>query len=120
MSDVQDLLKKADELGRAIAGNEKVRAYLTARTAVQNDSDAQALLRDYQAQAVHVQQLQAQQQPIEVADKQKLAELEGKMAGNESLKGLMRTQADYIELMNKINQAMEKPLSDSPQVDKAE
>ena len=110
MSDYQHLLEKARSLGEAIANHERVRAYLAARRAVQTDAEAGTLLRDYQAQAERMRTLSAEQKPIEVADKRALAELEGKMASSAALKQLMRAQADYIELMNHINEAMEAPI----------
>ena len=33
------------------------------------------------------------------------------MAGHDSLKGLMRTQADYIALMSQINNAIDNPIA---------
>ena len=79
--------------------------------AVQKDPAAQALLKEYAQHMEHLRQFEAQQKPIEVADKHKTAEYEARVAGNEVLKELMRVQADYVELMNQINNAMEAPLA---------
>jgi hypothetical protein len=35
------------------------------------------------------------------------------MASNEALKQLMRTQADYLELMNRVHEAMEGPIGEA-------
>ncbi|MEW6199075.1 MAG: YlbF family regulator [Planctomycetota bacterium] len=112
MADVPDVLTKARELGAALAAHPRVRAHLDAQRAVRADATAQQILRDYQAQMDQIQQREASHQPIEVADKHKLRELEQRLAGNESLKNLMRTQADYVALMNQVNDAIDAPLTE--------
>ncbi|MBU0639992.1 MAG: YlbF family regulator [Planctomycetes bacterium] len=110
MADTKELMAQAQALGNAIAGHARVRDYLAARQAVQNSVDTQTLLRDYQQHTEHIRKLEAEQKPIEVADKQKLAALEHRMSGDDALKSLMRSQADYAELMTQINRAMEAAL----------
>lgn len=111
MSDMQSLLDQARALGEAIAAHERVRAFVDAQITVQKDSEAGTLLRDYYQQVEHVQKLQQEQKPIEVSDKQKLAELETKMSTNSVVSGLMRAQADYTELMNQVNNTMGNTLA---------
>ena len=111
MDEVQELLEQARALGRSIADHAHVQAFMTARKKVDNDADAQRLLKEYSAQARHIRELEVQQRPVEVADKQKLARCEQQMASNDALKELMRAQADYVALMNQVNRAMEEPLA---------
>jgi cell fate (sporulation/competence/biofilm development) regulator YlbF (YheA/YmcA/DUF963 family) len=114
MQGATELLQKARELGEAIARHERVRAYTAAQEAVRKDQQAQALLREYARQMEHLHELEASRKPIEVADKHKAADLEAQIAGNALLKELMRVQADYVELMNQINQAISGPLNPPP------
>ena len=111
MPDIQNLLTKARELGEALAAHQTVRDYHAAQQAVRHDQSAQKLLQDYQTQIAHLQELDAAQQPIEVADKQKLKGFEGQMASHPTLKTLLRAQVDYVQLMTQVNQAMEAPLT---------
>ncbi|MFH1746279.1 MAG: YlbF family regulator [Planctomycetota bacterium] len=111
MPDFQELIDKARNLGEAIANHDTVKSYYTARQGVQDDREAQALLGEYTLHMQRMQQLEREQKPIEVADKQKVAEFESKISSNDLLKQLMRTQADYAALMNQVNQAMETPLA---------
>jgi cell fate (sporulation/competence/biofilm development) regulator YlbF (YheA/YmcA/DUF963 family) len=120
MVDLQNLLDQAHALGEAIAAHPRVREYTAAQRAVAQDSNAQNLLQAYTQQAERIRELERTQKPIEVADKQKLAEIEGQMAANEALKRLMRCQANYVELMNRVNQSMETPLVAARKADKAE
>ena len=112
MQDIQDLLARAQTLGEALAAHPTIRAYYAAQRAARTDAQAQQMMRDYNAQLERVRQLEAELKPVEVADKQQLKSLEGEMAGNEALKVLMRTQADFVALMAQINGAIDGPLSD--------
>jgi cell fate (sporulation/competence/biofilm development) regulator YlbF (YheA/YmcA/DUF963 family) len=111
MAEMTELLNQARTLGEAIAANPKVKSFLAAQADVSADAEAQRLLADYQRHAQEMQQLASEQKPIEPELKHKLASCEQAMASHESLKRLMRAQADYIDVMNAINQAMEEPLA---------
>jgi len=117
MDELRDVLDKARALGEALAAHPRVRDYTAANRAVADDPHAQNLLKSYTEQADHIHTLEATQKPVEVADKQKLADIERQMAANEALKLLMRSQADYVELMNRVNEAMETPLASPENVD---
>lgn len=107
MTEFDDIVKQARTLGETIAAHPRARSFIAAQDAIDGDADAQKLLGDYQRHVHHIQTLESQGKPIEVADKHKLRDLQGAMAGNDALKQLMRTQADYLELMNRVHEAME-------------
>lgn len=107
---MDDIIAYARELGKKIAEHPRCAEFMKAAREVAADSEAQSLLREYQEQVTKIRQLEAQGSPIEVDDKHKLADCEGKVAGNDKLKAMMRHQADYIELMNNINQAMDEAM----------
>jgi len=111
MQDLQDLLAKARSLGEALAAQPTVRAHFEAQRHLQVDEAARKLAAEYQAQLDHIRRLEEERKPIEVADKHKLKDLETQLAGNDVLKNLMRTQADYVALMNQVNRAMDAPLN---------
>lgn len=110
MADIADLLAKAKALGEALAAHPIVRDYHAAQKAAKDDKAAQGLIQSHQAQLAKIRQLEADRKPVEVSDKQALRGLEQQMAANETLKRLMRAQADYVDLMNRVNQAMDAPL----------
>jgi cell fate (sporulation/competence/biofilm development) regulator YlbF (YheA/YmcA/DUF963 family) len=111
MADTQELINQARTLGEAIAKHSDVRAFLSARAAVEQNADAQTLLKAYSEHAQQIRRLEAEQKPIEVADKHKLAEYEQQMASNEALKKMIAAQVNYVALMNRVYQAMEAPLA---------
>ena len=111
MADTQELINQARTLGEAIAKHPDVQAFMAARAEVEQSSDAQQLLKDYAQHTQRIHQLEAEQKPIEVADKHKLAEYEQQMASNDALKKMMAAQVGYVTLMNQVNQAMEASLA---------
>ena len=112
MADMKELLDRARALGEAIATHPITKAFGEARHKVDTDPDAKALLDGYRETATRVQQLEAQNKPIEPGDKHKLADFEKQMASNDALKTLMRAQADYLAMMNHVNRAMEAPVAE--------
>ncbi|MFO0838717.1 MAG: YlbF family regulator [Phycisphaerae bacterium] len=111
MRDYQELLQQAKTLGEAISRHPRATALRAAHESLNRDSAARKILDDYARHAEHLRELEAGNRPIEVDDKRRLAELERGMIGNDAIKALMRVQADYIEMMTQINQAMEAPLA---------
>jgi len=110
MPEADALLDQARLLGKAIAAHPRIRAYDEAQRALQNDADARKLLDEYQQAVRRIHELEAQRKPIEPEDKRRLADCEQRMASNEALQTFVRTQVDYLDLMHRINQAMEEPL----------
>jgi cell fate (sporulation/competence/biofilm development) regulator YlbF (YheA/YmcA/DUF963 family) len=110
MHDNESLIAKAAALGEALASHVSVRTYFGAQKAVRDDREAQDLLTGYQTQMSYIRDLEAAGRPVEPSDKQKLRDFETRMASHDKLKALMRAQTDYVDLMNRINQAMDEPL----------
>lgn len=108
--DTDTLLAQARALGDALLQHERVQSYLRVRATLESDREAARLLEDHHRHLDRLQQLEMQRKPIEAADKRRLAELESQLAGHELIKQWMRVQADYIELMNRLNDAIEQPL----------
>ena len=107
---MEELLKKAAALGEEVGRHPRVAALATARKAVLADKEAQRLLGEHERLVEQVTQLRQQQKPIEPDDKRKLAECEASMAAHPAFKELLRTQTDYLDLMNQIQRALETPL----------
>ena len=66
---MEELLSLAARLGREIGAHPRTQAFTDAAKAVAEDRDAQRVLADYQKQVEHIRRLEAEQKPIEVADK---------------------------------------------------
>lgn len=107
---MEELLKKAAQLGQEIANHARVQSVAAARMAIGDNAEAQKLLNDHADTVEKIARLRQQQKPIEPEDKRKLAEAEAAMAAHPLFKDLLRTQADYIDLMTQVNRAIETPL----------
>ncbi len=106
---MDEIIALAERLGKLIAAHPRTKALEQAAAAIRDNGEAQELLQAHQKQVAHIQQLEAEIKPVEVADKQKLGQLEAKIASNELIKSLMKVRADYAELMQKVNAAIESP-----------
>ena len=103
---MEEIVSHARRLGKMIAEHPRTQAMQQASGALRADADAQRLLDDHRRQAENIRRLENEGKPIEVADKHKLADLEAKVAGNPLIMKLMKTQADYVELMQAVNSAI--------------
>lgn len=107
---MEDIIAHARELGKKIAAHPRCSEFMAAARAVAEDAEAQQVLKTYQEQLRKMQELTAAGKPIEVEDKHKLADCEARIAGNEKLKMMMKHQADYLEMMNRVNNAMDETM----------
>jgi cell fate (sporulation/competence/biofilm development) regulator YlbF (YheA/YmcA/DUF963 family) len=103
-----DILADARALGKKIAAHPRTKDFLAAARAVAEDREAQNDLKAYQDAVTRIRTLEAQGKPIEPEDKRKAADAERQVAANEKLKAMMKFQADYLELMHRINTAIEE------------
>jgi len=107
---MESLVEMAGRLGKQIAAHERTQSLKQAQEAVNSNDEARTLIGSYQQQLQRIQSLEQQQQPIEIADKHKLQEIEQKISLNDQIKELTRRQADFVELMGRIKQAIDDEL----------
>ena len=103
---MDELLRKAQELGESLATHPRFKALIAARDVVRADEGARKLLEDYQAQVDKIHELTAANKPIEVEQKHRLTDLEQRVASNETIKQLSKAQVDFSELMSGVNRAI--------------
>ncbi|MCK4628050.1 MAG: YlbF family regulator [Sedimentisphaerales bacterium] len=107
---MEQLIEMASNLGLRIAAHERTILLKEAQKAVNEDAEAGGLIKQYQQQAVKIGQLEQEQKPVEVADKQKLREIEQKISTNEKLKELTHRQVNFVEMMHKVKQTLDDKL----------
>ena len=105
---MDDIITDAKALGKKIAAHPRTKDFLAAARAVAENNDSQQILKKYQEQATRLQALEQAGKPIEVADKHALADYEAQVAGDALLKKMMKCQADYLEMMKRINDAIDE------------
>jgi cell fate (sporulation/competence/biofilm development) regulator YlbF (YheA/YmcA/DUF963 family) len=96
----------AERLGQAIAETERFVRLREAEKAVRASAEARKALDDCEAYQRVLARKEAERRPIEPEEKHRLADLEATVHGNATLQDLARAQADYMEMMNRVNQAI--------------
>lgn len=109
------IINHANQLGQLLSRHDRVKAFLSAQKALDGDASARELLSAYQRQVQEIQQLSDENKPIEVDEKRNLEQLQGQLVSNEVLKKLTAAQADYVQLMNQVNSAIESHLKGAQQ-----
>ena len=105
------ILGLASRLGQTIAESKAAKALQATRQAVDADKDLQQVMRDYRLQADKIRQLEQETKPIEPDDKRALEAMNQKLAASEKFKALTAAQMEYVDLLRKVNQAVQKELA---------
>lgn len=105
---MQEIITAAAELGKRVAAHPRCKAFLDAANAVSADATAQGLLREYQTQLGRIRQREAAGEPIEPADKRAVQSAQERVAGNALLRAMLAAQADYLELVTQVHQAIDR------------
>ena len=111
--ELDKIIAEAGKLGRSIAETAASKAFLESREQLDIDNQSQELVEDYQKQLQKIAELERVGKPIEPEDKHELTDLQQKVASNETLKCWMKAQADFSELMGKVNKAIAEPFQDT-------
>jgi len=107
---MDELISMARQLGKKLAAHERTAKLKAAQKAINDDPTANQLVQDYQKQVEKIHKLEREVKPIEPEDKRLLAELETKISTNELIAELTRHQADFVEMMQKVKQAIDNEL----------
>ena len=100
------MLAGARDLGKLIATHDAARKFEDILTKLQADTEAQRVLNDFNRALQRLGQKEAQGQPIEVAEKRQLEDLQNKVIRNPLLAKFQMAQMDYLDLMRKVDEAM--------------
>jgi cell fate (sporulation/competence/biofilm development) regulator YlbF (YheA/YmcA/DUF963 family) len=109
--DTQQLMDEASKLGDLVAQHPSVTRYKDARKAVEQDADAGRLLAEFDRQ---IEALSRQQQSglgVTDAQQQQLEALQSRIVSHLKIKALNLAQVEFIDLLRKITQTIQKPLN---------
>ena len=105
------ITEMAEKLGKAIAESPASAKLRECRKALDGQPEVLQTLKEYQEQAHKVGQLEEQNKPIEVEDKQRLSELHDKLVASDVFKQFTAAQVDFVDVMRKVNTVLRKHLS---------
>lgn len=105
---MDEILDLAGKLGKRIAQDPRAAQMVDAQTALENSLSDRQLLADYEKQQQRIYELEMSGKPIEPEDKRKLADLHARVVGSPVIKGVLKAQADFLEVMNAVSQKIEQ------------
>jgi cell fate (sporulation/competence/biofilm development) regulator YlbF (YheA/YmcA/DUF963 family) len=106
-----EVLSLARQLGEAISRHPRYVKLREADERVRGDKSATDALDAYNKAAEELSRKERSGRPIEVEDKRRLRSLQESVAANETVKAFMVSQADYAEMMRKMNDAIYQAIS---------
>jgi cell fate (sporulation/competence/biofilm development) regulator YlbF (YheA/YmcA/DUF963 family) len=112
--DTQQLLDEAEKLGQLVAQHPAVDRYKQAQKSVAEDPDASRLLADFERQLAKLDQQAQAGLPVTDAQRDQLEALQGRIVSHIKVKALNMAQVDFIDLLRRITQTIQRPLSESP------
>lgn len=106
MATDDQIMKAAGELGKLLGEHPKVSRLESAIGKLKEDVEAQRALNDLNRHLQAVTEKEMSGQPIEVADKRKLQELQTAVVHNLVLQEFQLAQMDYVDLVRRLDEAM--------------
>jgi cell fate (sporulation/competence/biofilm development) regulator YlbF (YheA/YmcA/DUF963 family) len=100
-------------LGKEIASSPQAIAYRAAGEVLRADPVLSKMIEEYEHQAGKIADLEDQQKPVEIEDKRKLQELNGRLVSSPQFKKFSAAQMEYINLLRQVNDAMRGELAET-------
>ena len=107
MSTTDQVIKAATELGKLIAEHSDAKKFDATTNLVHEDTEAQRILNDYNRHLMTIHEKETQGKPIEVEDKRKLESCQQQVIQSSTLRNLQVAQMDYLDLMRRVEEAMQ-------------
>lgn len=106
MSQEESIIKAAKELGELLNRHPAVTRLRQVTEEMSRNSDAQRLVTEMNRHIEKLSEKEMTGQPIEVADKRKLQELQQAVTLNIAIRNFQSAQMDYLDLMRQVDDAM--------------
>ncbi len=116
MAETEEIITAAKRLGSMISSTPAVKNYIELTRQLELDVSARSLIEQFEQLVEVLQQKEAAMQPIDITEKQKFQSLQQSMSIHPLLNKLSAAQGHYIELMKKVQDAINKGVSSGPSV----
>ena len=113
MPDTNEILDAANKLGQLVAQHPAVAKYRDAQRAVAEDPDANRLMSDFNRLLENAARMEAQGMGITDAQRHQLESLQTQLASHLKMKSLQLAQVEFIDLLRKVNQAVQRQVQDA-------
>ena len=108
--DTDQLIAEAEKLGQLVAQHPAVARYKQAQGAVASDPEATRLLSDFDRQLESLARQEQAGMPVTDAQRMQLEAVQSRIVSHIKIKALNLAQVEFIDLLRKITQTIQKPL----------
>src|SRR5436305_1598204 len=115
MADTQQIIDEATKLGQLVATHPAVARYKEARRAVDQDAEASRMLAEMDRQVEALTRQAQSGMQITDAQQQSLEALQTRIVSNLKVKALNIAQVDFVDLLRKVSQTVQRQVIDIPQ-----
>ena len=112
--DTQQLMEEAEKLGRLVAQHPAVARYKSAQKSVADDAEAARLLADMDRQIESLSRQEQSGLPITDAQRAALESAQSRVVSHIKIKNWNLAQVEFIDLLRKITQTIQRQLGDQP------
>jgi cell fate (sporulation/competence/biofilm development) regulator YlbF (YheA/YmcA/DUF963 family) len=109
--DTQQIMDVAEKLGKMVAEHPAVARYQAAQKAVADDPEASRMLQDFDKALERLARQEQSGMPVTDAQRQQLETLQSRIVSHIKVKNLNLAQVDFVDLLRKVNQLIQKPLA---------
>ncbi|GEM_PF-2557932 len=111
MTDREEVLRKARELGESLKNSDEYRELVEAQKQLDEDEATQKMLQEYDAKRNELQVKQMTGQSID-EDLKDLTDLEGRIMNSESMQRYTKAEEKFRNLVDEANQEIVKAMED--------
>lgn len=112
--DTQQLMDEATKLGQLAAHHPAVARYKQARETVDKDPEANRMLAELDRQIDTLTRQQQAGMPVTDAQQHQLETMQSRMVSHVKIKALNMAQVEFVDLLRKITQTIQRQLADGP------
>lgn len=113
-TDTQSILDAADKIGLLVKEHPSYERYRSAAKSVGEDPEAGRLVADFNRQLETLMRQEQAGMPVTDAQHQQLETLQQRIASHIKMKALHLAQTEFYDLLRKITQTIQKPLTEMP------
>jgi cell fate (sporulation/competence/biofilm development) regulator YlbF (YheA/YmcA/DUF963 family) len=112
-TDTQTILDAAEKLSQLIADHPAVARYKSAQKSVAEDPEAGRMLADFDRQIETLARQEQQGVPVSDTQRAALETLQSRIVSHIKIKNLNMAQVEFIDLLRKVNQTIQRPLTET-------
>jgi cell fate (sporulation/competence/biofilm development) regulator YlbF (YheA/YmcA/DUF963 family) len=112
-TDTQQIMDAAEKLSQMLVEHPAVARYKSAQKAVSEDAEASRMLAEFDQQIEKLARQEQTGMPITDAQRQQLESLQSRIVSHLKIKNLNLAQVEFVDLLRKINQTIQRPLTET-------